>query len=89
MGVDLKDQHPDHYSSPTEDERALTLTKDWTVEEERRAKFKYEVFSWNTQYALTDDFKIGLYYYAPPYARLLLLACAYPLLFQQTKLIQL
>ena len=40
MGVDFKDQHPDHYSSPAEDERGLTLTKDWTVEEERKAKFK-------------------------------------------------
>lgn len=38
MDVDHKD--PDHYSARTEDERGLTLTKDWTVEEERKAKFK-------------------------------------------------
>jgi hypothetical protein len=40
MGVDLKSQHPDHYSIPAEDEQGLTLTKDWTAAEERRAKLK-------------------------------------------------
>ena len=40
MGNDVKDQDPDHYAAPPEDEEALTLTKDWTEAEEKKAKRK-------------------------------------------------
>lgn len=40
MDIDIKNQHPDQYPAPQEDEEGLTLTKDWSVEEERKAKRK-------------------------------------------------
>jgi len=40
MASDIKNAHPDYYSPPKEDEEALNLTRDWTVEEEARAKRK-------------------------------------------------
>jgi hypothetical protein len=37
----IKNKDPDVYNAPQEDEKSLVLTKDWTIEEERKAKRKY------------------------------------------------
>jgi hypothetical protein len=40
MRTDSKDLNPDEYSPPREDELSLTLVRDWTEAEERKAKRK-------------------------------------------------
>ncbi|KAI5195570.1 putative MFS transporter [Aureobasidium subglaciale] len=41
--ADLKSTHPDHYSVPRDDEESLTIERDWTEEEERKAKWKLDL----------------------------------------------
>ena len=54
--ADTKSASPDHYPVPRDDEEGLTIQRDWTEEEERKAKWKRV----NTQqrldcYMLTDS----------------------------------
>lgn len=39
-GFDIKSADPDRFSRPREDEEALALERDWTPEEEAKAKRK-------------------------------------------------
>ena len=39
-GFDVKAADPDHYSQSREDEESLALQRDWTPEEEAKAKRK-------------------------------------------------
>jgi len=43
MRSDSKDVRPDDFPRPSEDEQGLTLEKDWTVEEEAKAKRKLDL----------------------------------------------
>jgi hypothetical protein len=43
MRTDSKDLNPDEYLPPREDELSLTLVRDWTEAEEKKAKRKYEL----------------------------------------------
>jgi hypothetical protein len=38
--ADVKNASPDHYPVPRDDEEGLTIQRDWTEEEERKAKWK-------------------------------------------------
>jgi len=38
--AEFKTANPDHYPIPRDDEEGLTIEKDWTEEEERKAKWK-------------------------------------------------
>lgn len=38
--LDLKSPNQDGYPVPQDDEEALNLNRDWTIEEERKAKRK-------------------------------------------------
>lgn len=38
--ADLKDTHPDGFVPPAHDEEGIILQRDWTAEEERKAKRK-------------------------------------------------
>lgn len=38
--IDIKSADPDEYPPPKDDEEALTLHRDWTAEEEAKAKRK-------------------------------------------------
>lgn len=38
--AEIKTANPDHYPTPRDDEEGLTVEKDWTEEEERKAKWK-------------------------------------------------
>jgi hypothetical protein len=40
MSKDVSQMHPDEYEPPTEDELGLALGRDWTAEEESKAKRK-------------------------------------------------
>ncbi len=39
-GFDIKSADPDQYLPPRDDEESLALQRDWTPEEESRAKLK-------------------------------------------------
>jgi hypothetical protein len=39
-GLDVKSADPDQYPAPPEDEESLALQRDWTPEEEAKAKRK-------------------------------------------------
>jgi len=40
LAADIKTTDPDHYPPPREDEETLTVQRDWTREEEVKAKRK-------------------------------------------------
>lgn len=55
--ADTKTISPDHYPVPREDEEGLTIERDWTAEEERKAKWKsvYLVSSLLDSFILTQS----------------------------------
>lgn len=54
--ADLKNASPDHYPVPRDDEEGLTIQRDWTEEEERKAKWKWvDTQQWHDKYMLTDS----------------------------------
>ena len=75
-GLDLKSSNPDDYPRPREDEEVLNLDRDWTAEEEAKAKRKY--VDRQTSFLRNEDSQlpaqVGLHNHASPHTRILLLA---------------